>query len=163
MYPHERSLVKRLEGKPFALLGINSDQNKEDLKKVMAKEQITWRSWFDGGMKGPISTKWGIQGWPTIFVLDHKGVIRYKDVRKQDLDDAVDALMKEAEDARAKKEAKVQPKIENEAAELLTKAKVQLNLKQTEQAKVTLNEIIEKHPVSKQAADANKLLEKIGK
>ena len=25
MYPHERSLVKTLEDKPFALLGVNSD------------------------------------------------------------------------------------------------------------------------------------------
>ena len=48
MYPHERSLVKRLAGKPFALLGINSDSDKDDLKKVMEKEQITWRSWWNG-------------------------------------------------------------------------------------------------------------------
>ena len=25
MYPHERSLVKKLAEKPFALLGVNSD------------------------------------------------------------------------------------------------------------------------------------------
>jgi hypothetical protein len=49
------------------------------------------------------------------------------------------------------------------AAELLTKAKLQVNLKQSDKAKVTLNEIIEKHPDSKQAAEAKKLLEKIGK
>ena len=28
MFPHERSLVKRLENKPFALIGINSDKDK---------------------------------------------------------------------------------------------------------------------------------------
>ena len=44
MYAHERSLVKRLEDKPFALLGVNSDANKEELKKAMEKEHITWRS-----------------------------------------------------------------------------------------------------------------------
>ena len=47
MYPHERSLVKRLEGKSFALLGINSDSDKPKLKKAMEKENITWRSWWD--------------------------------------------------------------------------------------------------------------------
>jgi len=26
MYPHERSLVQKMEGKPFALIGVNSDQ-----------------------------------------------------------------------------------------------------------------------------------------
>ncbi len=41
MYPHERSLVKRLEGKPFALLGINSDEHRGRLKEAMAKEGIT--------------------------------------------------------------------------------------------------------------------------
>src|SRR5947209_467941 len=98
MYPHERSLVKRLEGKPFALLGVNSDQNKDDLKKVMEKEGITWRSWFDGGSTGgPIATKWNVHGWPTIYVLDAKGVIRYRDLRGEELDKAVDTLLAELE------------------------------------------------------------------
>jgi peroxiredoxin len=95
MYPHERSLVKRLEGKPFALLGVNSDP-KERLKQVIKKENMTWRSWWDGGdTSGPIATQWNVSGWPTIYVLDHKGVIRYKDVREKAMDDAVDALLAE--------------------------------------------------------------------
>ena len=48
MYPHERSLVKRLEGKPFALIGVNSDQDKEQLKKAMEENKITWRSFWNG-------------------------------------------------------------------------------------------------------------------
>jgi peroxiredoxin len=98
MYPHERSLVKRLDGKPFALLGVNSDQNKDELKKVMEKEGITWRSWFDGGSTGgPIATKWNVHGWPTVYVIDAKGVIRYRDVREKELDEAVDTLLRELE------------------------------------------------------------------
>jgi hypothetical protein len=41
MYPHERSLVKRLEGKPFALIGVNSDRDREELKPILTSEQIT--------------------------------------------------------------------------------------------------------------------------
>jgi hypothetical protein len=94
MYPHERSLVKRLEGKPFALLGINSDQDRNGLKKVLQDEKITWRSWWDGGStNGPIATKWNVSGWPTIYVLDHQGVIRYKGVRGEAMDKAVDVLL----------------------------------------------------------------------
>ncbi len=44
---------------------------------------------------GPIATKWAVSGWPTIYVLDAKGVIRYKNVRGEAMDEAVDALMKE--------------------------------------------------------------------
>jgi hypothetical protein len=98
MYPDERSLVKRLEAKPFALLGVNSDQDREKLKEVLKKEEITWRSWFDGGStNGPIATRWNIRGWPTVYVLDAKGVIRYKHVHGQELGEAVDALVKEIE------------------------------------------------------------------
>ena len=99
MYPHERSLVKRLEDKPFALLGINSDVDKDELKKAMEKENITWRSFWNGpdGTGGPISTKWNIRGWPTIYVVDAKGVIRFKNVRGEAMDKAVDQLLKETE------------------------------------------------------------------
>ena len=78
MYEHERSLVKRLEGKPFALIGVNSDSNREELKKVLVDEHITWRSFWAGGTSGPIPTQWQIMGWPTVFIIDHKGVIRHK-------------------------------------------------------------------------------------
>ena len=98
MFPHERSLVKRLEGKPFALIGINSDPKRDELKEVMEKEQITWRSFFDGGTtRGPIASKWNVMGWPTIYVIDSKGLIRYKNVRGEKMDAAVDTLLKETE------------------------------------------------------------------
>jgi hypothetical protein len=93
MYPHERSLVKRLANKPFVLLGINSDQDRKALKKAMRKNHITWRSWFDGGTDGPIAKEWKVNGWPTIYVLDEEGVIRYTNVRGEALDKAVDELL----------------------------------------------------------------------
>jgi hypothetical protein len=108
MYPHERSLVKDMEGKPFALLGINSDTDKEKLKKAMEEEHITWRSWWNGpeGTDGPISTKWNVSGWPTLYILDHKGVIRHKYLGSPGdkvLDQAIAKLIKEAEGESPKK------------------------------------------------------------
>jgi peroxiredoxin len=101
MYPHERSLVKKLEGKPFALIGVNSDSDRSALKKAMQEENITWRSFFDGGkIGGPIATRWAVQGWPTLYVIDHKGVIRHKHVGSpgdKKLDEEIETLIKEAE------------------------------------------------------------------
>jgi len=95
MYPHERSLVKRMQNKPFGLIGINSDP-KETIVKRAAEEQITWPFFWDGGSTGgPIATKWNVHAWPTVFVLDGKGVIRFRDVRGEQLDRAVDELLKE--------------------------------------------------------------------
>jgi hypothetical protein len=96
MYPHERSLVKRLEGQPFALIGVNSDRNRDALKEVLQKEQITWRSFWNGGStSGPISDAWRVRGWPTIYVLDGSGTIRARNVRGEAMDRAVDALLAE--------------------------------------------------------------------
>ena len=55
MYPHERSLVNRLKDAPFALLGVNSDRDRDRLKEVLKEKNLTWRSWWDGGSpQGPI-------------------------------------------------------------------------------------------------------------
>ena len=78
MYPHERSLVERMKDKPFALIGVNSDK-KDRVQEAIERENITWRSFWDGGnTRGPIAKSWGVRGWPTIYVIDDKGVIRYK-------------------------------------------------------------------------------------
>ncbi len=93
--------MKRLSGKPFALLGVNSDAKRDAIKKVIAKEKIVWRNWFDGGGKeGPIATKWQIAAWPTVYVLDAKGVIRYIEANgetpdEKQLDDVIDKLLQE--------------------------------------------------------------------
>jgi hypothetical protein len=61
----------------------------------MKKEGITWRQAMDGSTSGPLATKWNVRGWPTIYILDHKGVIRYMDLRGEELEKAVDELLKE--------------------------------------------------------------------
>jgi hypothetical protein len=77
--PHERSLVKRLEKKPFVIVGVNSDKNRDAVRKLCADKGITWRSFWDGGStSGPIGTRWNVRGWPTLYLIDGKGVIRYK-------------------------------------------------------------------------------------
>jgi hypothetical protein len=97
MYPHLRSLVKTHEGKPFAILGINSD-TLEVAQRTVAEEQLTWRNIWAGalGTKGPIPLRWSIQGWPTAFVIDHKGVIRNKDLGGKQLDDVLTKLIADA-------------------------------------------------------------------
>jgi hypothetical protein len=105
MYPHERSLVKKMEDKPFALVGVNSDASREALQEVMAKERMTWRSFFDGpGTSGPIASAWKVRGWPTLYLIDAGGVVRHKWVGTPDykeLDAAIEKYVREAEGAKA--------------------------------------------------------------
>jgi hypothetical protein len=102
MYPHERSLVKKMVDKPFVLLGVNSDKDLKALKPVLQEQEITWRSFWNGekGTGGPISEEWNVHGWPTLYVIDHKGVIRHKHVGSpgdEVLDKEIEKLVAEAE------------------------------------------------------------------
>jgi thiol-disulfide isomerase/thioredoxin len=96
MYPEERKLVERLRGEPFALLSVNTDEDRQTLRKSIKEGEITWRCWWDGGTDGPIRKSWGIDSFPTVLVLDKEGVIRFKGVRGERLDKAVEALLKPA-------------------------------------------------------------------
>ena len=89
--------MTNLKDKPFALIGIHiGGSNAKQLKELMEKEKITWRSFWNGpkGTDGPISRAWNVRGWPTIYVLDHNGVIRFKRIRDEHVDKAVDQLLR---------------------------------------------------------------------
>jgi peroxiredoxin len=100
MYSHERSLVQRYQGRPFVLLGVNTDQDVETLKRVQEEQHITWRSWFDGPAGGPITRAWGVTGMPSIFLIDAKGMVRFAHEgapEAEELNGEIETLVKEAE------------------------------------------------------------------
>ena len=63
----------------------------------MAAKEMTWPSFWDGEeIWGPIETDYDVQQWPTVHLLDAKGVIRYFDVRDEELEEGVEAVLKES-------------------------------------------------------------------
>jgi hypothetical protein len=102
MFPHERSLVKRMAGKPFVLIGVNGDQAGDELKEKNKTAEITWRSFQNahGDGEKAIADQWNVQGWPTLYLIDHKGTIRRKWLGSpgdEVLDKEIESLVEEAE------------------------------------------------------------------
>ena len=99
-WPHERSLVKNLAGKPFALIGVHLNYDGDDVskvKQVMVKDQLNWRSFVD---RGAIADKWKPAGTPSFYLIDSKGVIRNKWAGApgaKAIDVALEKLVQEAE------------------------------------------------------------------
>jgi thiol-disulfide isomerase/thioredoxin len=115
MVPHERELVRRYAGRPFAVVGVNGDilggavtlpdgrkiDDTAKVKAAVAREQITWRSFRNGQFD--VGLRWNVRSWPTVYLLDHRGIIRAKWRGSPDdteLDTAVARLVAEAEAAR---------------------------------------------------------------
>jgi hypothetical protein len=167
MYPHERSLVSKLSDKPFALLGVNSDQDRQALKKVLVEQQITWRSfWNGGGTGGPISRAWKVQGWPTLYLIDHKGVIRHKWLGAPSgpiLDRAIDDLLKEAEKDEGNRgpAKRTAEKDEEYAAAQVRYAKKLIDGGDPKTAKERLQKVLKEYPDTKAAPEARELLDKL--
>ncbi len=96
MIPHERNMVKKLKDKPFALISVSADETKDTIKEFLDNESMPWTHWWNGP-SGGILKDWNVQFFPTIYVLDAKGVIRYKHVRGDELEKAVEKLLAEVE------------------------------------------------------------------
>jgi hypothetical protein len=97
LYPHERSLVERYRDRPFVLLGVNSDPDREHVKHAVLREQINWRSWWAGSVDGEIPRRYLVGRWPTMYLLDSRGKVRHSQIEASALDDAIEKLVREAE------------------------------------------------------------------
>ena len=104
LFPYERSLVERMRGKPFVLLGVNGDGDGDKVRQQIKEQGITWQSWWDGrgedNTRGPIADQFNADVWPTLYLLDHHGIIRHKFLGTpgtRRLDAAINALVEAAE------------------------------------------------------------------
>jgi uncharacterized protein (TIGR03067 family) len=97
MVPHEKALAERLRNQPFELVGVNGDIDPARLKAGLQKYGITWRSFQNkAGNAKAISEQWSIGGWPTVYLIDRKGVIRNRwtdTVPPEELNREVDAVL----------------------------------------------------------------------
>ena len=97
LFPHEKELVEKFREQPFVLLGVNGDDSIEAGKRAQDKNQLTWRSFFVGDPSGPIPKQWGVSAWPTTFILDARGVVRFRFEGRQPqaVERAVSQLLRE--------------------------------------------------------------------
>src|SRR5262249_37763184 len=70
MVPHERELVRRLEGKPFVIVGVNGDDDRQAARAAVADQGMTWRSFQDRNEAQTVSLDWHVWGWPTFYLID---------------------------------------------------------------------------------------------
>lgn len=76
LYCHEKFADQGL-----VVLGISHDVKEKALRHYVTKNRLPWSEVFDGkeGERveiGSIGTRYGIDRWPTIFLVDRKGVVR---------------------------------------------------------------------------------------
>ena len=78
---------------------MNGDGDLKDAKKAVERFQIPWRSFWNGedGPGGPIAVAWNVRGWPTIYLIDHEGIIRHKELHGEYIDGPLEKMIVAAE------------------------------------------------------------------
>ena len=108
-FPYYRLMQELYANWPFAILGVETG-TRERASGLKAQHGLTYRSWWDGpeagSDRGPIVSAWNVLGWPTTYVLDANGVVRFVDLRDEDLLKAVRQLLNEHVDHAAEPAAR---------------------------------------------------------
>jgi thiol-disulfide isomerase/thioredoxin len=76
LIPDDKKIAEDMKGRPFAVVGVNLDEDPGDFKAVIKEAEIPWRNWND--RERAISRRWRARLLPTIYVIDHKGIVRYE-------------------------------------------------------------------------------------
>src|SRR5262249_58783258 len=78
LIPAERQLTIRLKDRPFVQLGVTGEKGLEAMMQ-MSLHEINWRSFKNQRADDDTVAKaWGVRSWPTLFLLDHRGIVRHK-------------------------------------------------------------------------------------
>lgn len=98
-YPYQRFMLQLFKDKPVTILGINSDDDIGTIREAKGREGLAYRVWWDGhgeeSTKGPIAAAWNVTSWPSVYILDDRGVIRFVQKRRAEAISAVNQLLNE--------------------------------------------------------------------
>jgi thiol-disulfide isomerase/thioredoxin len=74
--PHMKSIAKKFDGQPLVVLSVSLDSDEKKWKDFIAKNEMTWLHYRDGGFTGPISRMFGVESIPHTFTIDADGVLQ---------------------------------------------------------------------------------------
>jgi len=92
--PLIREIYRQYHDQGLQIIGISLDQDEKQFKTFLKEQQIPWRNSFSGeGWNDPTAQIYNVSSIPSIWLVDHRGTLRYFDVHGKDLKKAVDSLM----------------------------------------------------------------------
>jgi thiol-disulfide isomerase/thioredoxin len=74
--PHMKDIVKKFQGQSLVVLSVSLDSNEQQWKDFIAKNEMTWLQYRDGGFTGPTAKLFGVEAIPHTFTIDVDGVLQ---------------------------------------------------------------------------------------
>ena len=94
--PNVKKTYNEFHDKGFEILGISLDDNNAKFRSYVDEQKMPWPQIFDGkGWNSEVGKLYAVNSIPATFLLDRAGKIRYRDLRGNDLYEAVKTLIAE--------------------------------------------------------------------
>ncbi len=74
--PHIREVAKKFQGQPLVILSVSLDSDEQKWKEFVAKNEMTWPQYRDGGFTGSVAKMFAVTAIPHTFTIDADGVLQ---------------------------------------------------------------------------------------
>jgi len=98
--PHVREITKKFQGQPLVVLSVSLDEDEQKWKDFVAKNEMTWMQYRDGGFKGPIASLFAVEAIPQTFTIDADGVLQDQRIGDMSIEGKLKKLVNRARDAQ---------------------------------------------------------------
>ncbi|HSH17404.1 MAG TPA: TlpA disulfide reductase family protein [Verrucomicrobiae bacterium] len=75
--PKLKAVYERLHAQGFEIVGVSGDTDRAALQNVIQRHKLPWPQLFEGRSKSSLAAKFGIRHYPSMWLLDRQGVVRF--------------------------------------------------------------------------------------
>jgi thiol-disulfide isomerase/thioredoxin len=99
--PHMKELAKKFQGQPLVVLSISLDDDEAKWRDFIAKNEMTWPQYRDGGFSGPIAKRFAVEAIPHTFTIDADGVLQDEHIGDASIEGKIKKLIVRAHELEA--------------------------------------------------------------
>lgn len=99
--PHMRTIAKNFQGQPLVILSVSLDRDEQKWKDFIAKNEMTWLHYRDGGFTGPISRMFSVEAIPHTFTIDADGVLQDEHIGDASIEGKLKKLLSRAREMQS--------------------------------------------------------------
>ncbi len=114
--PHVREIARKFQGQPFIVLSVSLDHDADKWMDFVAKNEMTWLQYRDGGFDGPMAKLFQVNAIPATFSIDADGVLEDQHVGDASIEGKLKKMIAHAAEAPSKPAAAASTRPANGAA-----------------------------------------------
>jgi thiol-disulfide isomerase/thioredoxin len=103
--PHVRDMAKKFQGQPVVILSVSLDSDEAKWKEFVAKNDMTWPQYRDGGFTSPLARMFNVNAIPHTFTIDADGVVQEEHIGDASIEGKIKKLTARAREIQAAQSA----------------------------------------------------------